>query len=205
MDIPIKDMFSYKLGTLGPTLIGLSYLILPFLLSQAINVGLVLFGLTFLSIGLIKARSKPTVLGCIFAMLIGLSFFFNTMTTIGTSILWTVSLLLFVGVLIFELHIFKFGPSNASAKSLLIVPLAILGFSYLLAFAGYNPMISINWNVWMITFNYLAVMLFCWISVLEVGGYRPFGKDTPKYATTIALISVILVALSFLQGTMLGV
>jgi hypothetical protein len=209
MDFPIKAMLSWKNGTLAYTLIGLSYLIAPFIVSNALNYGLILFGCLFIAIGLIQARKKPSALGCFFAMLLGLCFFFGNYGTISIAALWGLSLLFFVLVLVFELDIIKFGPSSAKGKVLLTIPLGVLAFNYLLAFAApylnFHSPIMINYAVWMVVFNYLAVMLVCWIGVFNFAGYKLLGKSTNTWFNLLALVSVALVFLSAFQGAILGV
>lgn len=195
-------MFGWKTGNIGSTLIGLWYLILPFLASQSMNQSMMLFGFTFLAIGIVRASSRPTVLGCVSAMLIGLAYFFGLTGGIGGTILWPLSIALFALVAVFEFGIIRFGPANAKAKILLIVPLAVMGFTLLLGFAGYNPMIRINWSAWMITFNYLAVMMFCWIYVLDVASWRPFKGRTTLILNLMALTAVGLSVLGMAQGSL---
>ena len=198
MQIPYKQMFSWKTGNLAPTLIGLWYVLLPLLMSKAINISLMLFGFTFLSISLIRAKSKPTVLGSVFCMLIGLSYFLGMMNTIPDATLWTMSLALFALTLVFELDIFKFGPTNARAKILTIVPLAVIGFTLLLALVGYNPLLSIQWTStrWIINLNYVSVLVLCWVSVLDYAGWRPFKNHTVLVMNLMALLAVVLSVVS---------
>lgn len=198
MQIPYKQMFSWKTGNLAPSIIGVWYILLPLIMSKAVNISLMLFGFTFLSIALVRAKSKPTVLGSVFCMLIGLSYFFGMMTNIADATLWTLSLGMFALTLVFELDIFKFGPANARAKILTIVPLAVIGFTLLIALAGYNPMLSIQWTStrWIINLNYVAVALFCWINVLDYAGWRPFKGRTVLVMNLMAFVAVALSVVS---------
>lgn len=202
MNIPYKQMLNWKTGILGFTLIGLWYIILPFLGGGDINQSMVLFGFTFLASGMVLANSRPTVLGSLFAALIGMSYFMMVATAINAAILWTLSIALFAGVLVFELGIFKFGPTNTHAKALTIIPMALLGFSVLLGIAGYNPTIHFTWtgNSWAIALNYVAVMLFAWLHVLNYAGYMPLGKHTMLWMVVMAVIAVGLSMLGIAQG-----
>jgi len=202
MNIPYKQMLSWKTGVLGFTLIGLWYIALPFLGGGAINQSMVLFGFTFLASGLVLANPRPTVLGALFAALIGMSYFMMVATGINAAILWTLSIALFAAVLVFELGIFKFGPTNTHAKALTIIPMALLGFSVLLGIAGYNPTISFTWTgtSWALALNYVAVMLFAWLHVLNYAGYRPLGKNTMLWMVIMAVVAVGLSMLGIAQG-----
>jgi len=201
MDIPYKQMLNWKTGVLGFTLLGIWYIILPFL-GGAINQSMVLFGFTFLASGIVLANSRPTVLGALFAALIGMSYFMMVATAISSAILWTLSIVLFLGVLVFELGIYKLGPSSADAKALTIIPMALLGFSVLLGIAGYNPTIFFTWtgNSWAIALNYVAVMLFAWLHVLNYAGYKPLGKNTMLWMVIMAVVAVGLSLLGIAEG-----
>jgi hypothetical protein len=167
MQIPYKQMLSWHEGNLGPTLLGFWYIMLPWLSGYGTNnpsfQGWTLFGVTFLSISLIRSKAKPTLIGSLATMLIGLGYFFGFMHTFNAAILWTFSLAMFAVVLVWELGIIHFGPANLKAEVLLIVPLAVLGFAFAMGLAGQNPLVQFNWTqrYWFIGLNYLAVMLFC--------------------------------------------
>jgi hypothetical protein len=198
MKIPYKQMFSWKAGNLGITLLGIWYVLLPWLAGQGINnpsfQGWTLFGLTFISISLVRSGTRPTVIGSLATMLIGLSYFFGFMHTFNPAILWSFSLLMFVAVLAWELGFVHIGPSNVKTEVLLIVPLACLGFAYAMALFGFNPMLSFTWtsDSWFVGLNYLAVMLFCWIYVFNVAGWKPLGKRTIMWLGALAIIAIVL-------------
>lgn len=194
-------MFSWKTGTLAYTLTGLQLLILPVLFYKLININQMLFGFTFLSIAIIKAKEKPSVLGGIFTMLIGLAYFMGTTTTIGLTILWPLSIVLFLGTCFVEFFM-KLGPLNAKAKALIVVPMATIGFNLLLAIAGYNPLLAINWNKWMTSFGYVAVAILCWVTVFQVGGWEPFKKKTNLVINLMAISAVLLSFLAMGQGSL---
>ncbi len=162
-----------------------------------------LFGFTFLATGLVIADNKPTVLGALFTMLIGLSYFFGFANFISMTILWTLSIVLFLAILVFELDIKKFGPTNAKAKVLTIVPLAVLAFSILLGVAGYNPLIHFNWTgATLIAINYIAIMLFGFLYVLDHAGWRPLGSKTGTWLNLLAIAAVALSAVGLAQGSL---
>jgi hypothetical protein len=205
------EMLSWKSGNLGLTILGLWYMVLAFLtpaqygvptINYSPNQGILLFGIMFLSISLVNAKSRPTMFGSVFAMLIGLCYFMGLMTGINPAILWTLSLALFAGVLVFELDIVKFGPTNIKAKMLTIVPLAIIGFSLILALVGYNPVIKFNWNYWMSALNLLSVMILSWLYVFEYIGYKPLKGRTNLWLNILALLAVVLSLIGVAQGSL---
>jgi hypothetical protein len=204
MNIPFKQMANWKTGNIAPFLLGIWYIILPFLAQTAnINMKMLLFGFTFFSISLIRVKSRPTVLASLATALLGINYFLFMMTTINQNILWTLSIILFALVLVSEFDIFRFGPSSAQAKDLTIVPLTILGFAILLGIAGYNPYIRFDWSRQMLVcLNYLAVMLFCFLFVFDRIGYRPFGRSTITYMNLMAVAAVLLSVIGVYQGSL---
>jgi hypothetical protein len=209
-----REMLSWKSGNLGLTFLGVWYMLLAFMspnkygvpgISTVANQGLFSFGIMFFSVALINAKSKPTVLGSLFAMLIGLSYFMGFMTTVNITILWTLSLALFAGTLVFEFDIFKFGPSGGKAKLLTIVPPAIIGFSLVLALFGYNPMVHFNWNYWMSALNLVAVTALCWLYVWDyVTPKRKqiLGMTINTWLNLLAFLAVALSLLGVAQGSL---
>jgi hypothetical protein len=208
MKIPYKQMLSWKAGNLGITILGIWYILLPWLTGQGMNnvsfQGWTLFGITFLGISLVRSNTKPSVVGSLATMLIGLSYFFGFMHTFNTAILWTFSLLMFIVTLLWELDIVNLGPQNVKAEVLLIVPLAVLGFGFGLGLAGYNPMIHFDWSqhFWFIGLNYLAVFVFCWMYVFDVAGWRPMGKHTIAILGALAILAVVLSVFGLYQGAL---
>ena len=204
MNVPFKQMLQWKTGNFAPTILGLWYIIVPFLAgAKTMNQAMAVFGFTFLSIGIINAKSKPTVLASLFSALIGISYVFSMMTTVSSAILWSVSIILFLLVLVFEFDIFKFGPTSSSAKVMTIIPLALLGFSIILGLAGYNPFIKFDFTHKMLVgLNYLAVMVFCWLYVFDYAGYRPFKAKTNTWMNIMALAAVLLSLVGVYQGSL---
>lgn len=203
MKIPLKQMFNWKNGNIAPTIIGIWFLLLPLALYKAVDARIMLLGFTFLSIAIVRASSSPTVLGALFSAFIGLAYFFAFVGNISETVMWTLSIGLFAAVCIFEFRIFSFGPSNAKAKLLSIIPLAIMGFSLLLGVVGYNPALAFNWSQWMIAVFYVSVMLFCWIYVLEQVGWKPFKARTTLLQNLLAFVAVGLSILGMMQGTLI--
>ncbi len=204
MKIPFKQLFGWKTGNIAPTLIGLWFIILPLVMFQAIDMRIMLLGFTFLSIAIVRVSTKPTILASLFSSFIGLAYFFGFLINMNPAIMWTLSIVLFGAVCIFEFDIFKFGPTNAKAKSLAILPLGIMGFALILGMLGYNPLLAFNWGQWMIAFFYFAVMVFCCIYVFDLAGWQPFKKRTVLCMNLLAIVAVGLSVLGMLQGTLIA-
>jgi hypothetical protein len=205
-------MFSWSAGNLGISLIGVWYILLSFLQPKAYgtpsliyspNQGLLLFGLMFFAIAVINSVPRPTLLASMFTMLIGLCYFMGwVVTAISPLVLWSLSILLFIGVLAMEFGVFRIGPSDSKAKILTIVPLAIIGFSLVLGLVGYNPLVKFNWNYMLSALNLVAVMVLSWLYVLEYAGWKPFKGKNNLWLNVIALIAVLLSVVGMYQGAL---
>jgi hypothetical protein len=208
-----KEMLSWKSGNLGLTVLGLWYMLLAFMspthfgvpgISTVANQGIFTFGIMFFTVALINAKARPTVLGSLAAMLIGLSYFMGFVATMNIAVLWMLSLGLFALVLVFEFDVFKFGPSGNKAKLLTIVPLAVIGFSLLLGLAGYGP-IRFNWGYPLSAFNLVAVLALSWLYVWDyVGSGRRqiLGMSMNTWLNVTALLAVVLSLLGVAQGSL---
>jgi hypothetical protein len=205
-------MFNWSAGNLGLSVLGIWIALEAFLLPKNYSVpslvyspnqGLLIMGFMFFAISLINSVSRPTVLASVFTMLIGLSYFLGWVTLINPVILWTLSVVLFLGVLVMEFGIFRFGPSDARAKVLTIVPLAVIGFSLVLGLFNYNPLVTFNWNTSMLSAAHLfAVMVLCWLYVLDYAGWRPFKGKTNMWLNVIAIGAVALSVIGMYQGAL---
>ncbi len=208
-----KEMLSWKSGNLGLTILGLWYMLLAFMspthygvpgISTAANQGIFTFGIMFFTVALINAKARPTILGSLFTMLIGLSYFMGFVATMNIAILWTLSLGLFALVLVFEFDIFKIGPSGNKAKLLTIVPLAVIGFSLVLGLAGYGP-IRFNWNFPLSALNLVAVLALSWLYVWDYIGSshkQILGMTMNTWLNITALLAVVLSLLGVAQGSL---
>lgn len=213
MNFP-KEILSWKSGNLGLTILGVWLAVLAFMspnrggvpgINTVANEGIFAMGIMFLSVALINAKSRPTVLGSLFTMMIGLCYFMGFVSNMNIAILWTLSLGLFALVLVFELDIFKFGPSSNKAKLLTVVPLAIVGFTLLLGFFGYGPL-TFNWTYWMTAVYQFAIMVFCWLYVWDyvASSHRKLlGMSMNNWLNILPLLAVALSLLSVGQGTIL--
>jgi len=205
IQIPYKQMFNWKSGNLAPTVLGFACVIATLLSGK--NIGLyqstLQFGLTFIAIAIIMAKGSPTVFGSLFTMLMGISYFFTFFTNIADAALWTVTLALFAAVVIFEFGIFSYGPHNSKAKVLIAVPLSIVAFALLLGIAGYGTY-AFNWTTKLyLSLGYVAVMVYCWLKVFDIGGYKPFKGKTYFWLNILGIAGSVLIFLSIYQQGLL--
>lgn len=200
--IQLKSLVQWQTGNLGFTLLGIFYLLFPWFTNGALDTGSAMFGMMFLSVGILRAKAKATVLGGLFAALLGITYFATSVAWLDTGFTWMASILLFIGFVVFEMGFIKFGPVTEKAKTFIVVPLALLSFSLILAFVGYNPMLTISWsNIW-VALNYLAVLLFAMFSMLSVVGWDIMGKNTSKWVMLFAVAAIATAFIGTYQGTL---
>ena len=200
--IPLNALVNTQNANLGFTLMGLFYLIFPFLLSS-LDYSTVIFGIMFLTIAVIRAKSRISVIGGLAAAFIGIIYFMASISAMNIDTLWTLTLILAAIFFIFELGFLKFGPTTSKAKAFAIIPLALLSFSLILGFIGYNPYIVIDWDRIWSALNYLCVLLVSLLGMLQIAGWNVIGKkNTNKWLLIFALGAVATAFLGTYQGTL---
>lgn len=200
--IPFNKMIEWKNANLGFTLLGLFYLVFPWFATGVFNNVTAMFGMMFLAIGLLRAKGSVSVLGALFVAFLGICYFFGSISFMDKALLFTLSILLFIGFLVFELGFVKFGRKTSGAKAFVLVPLSLIVFSLVLAFIGKNPTLTISFtNMW-IPLNYLAILLFSLVSMLDIAGWRVMGSSTGKWAMIFAIVAVVSAFMGIGAGTL---
>lgn len=200
--LKIEELFNWKNGNLGFTLLGVFYLIFPWFASGVLNTMTAIFGMMFLSIAILRARPSVSVLGALMVAFLGISYTFGSIAFLPVALIWTYTIVLFAIFLVFEFQFLKFGPSTSSAKGFAIVPLSLLSFNLILAFIGKNPTLAISWNQGLVAINYLAILLFSFVSMCDLGGWKVMGSSTDKWILAFAILAVATAFLGTYQGTL---
>ena len=200
--IPINALFNTKDGNLGISLMALFYILFPFLLS-GLDYSTLIFGIMFLTVAIIRAKGRISVIGGLAAAFIGIIYFIASVNAMNINTLWTLTLVFAAIFFVFEFGFIKYGPTTSKAKAFAIIPLALLSFSLILAFIGYNPYIRIDWNRIWSALNYLCVLLVSLLAMLQISGWNVIGKkNTNKYILIFALGAVATAFLGTYQGTL---
>jgi uncharacterized membrane protein len=64
-------------------------------------------------------------------------------------------------------------------------------------------MITFNWtSATLIAINYIAIMLFGFLYVLDYAGWRPLGSKTGTWLNLLAIAAVALSAIGLAQGSL---
>ena len=192
-----KQLFSYKKATLGPMLMALVYILVPWFSQGAINETLAIFGIMWLMIAVMRAKGKNTVLGGLTVGFIGVIYIFAIANIINLAQLWTFTLLLTGAFFILEMGFVKLGKITQKSDAFQLVPLTIMSFTLIAGIAGYTSLIIFNAADMMGAINYIGLMLFCILSMLQVAGWNIMGKNTNMWITIFA---VAVAATAFLQA-----
>lgn len=200
--ISINAMFDTKNGNLGISLMALFYILFPFLLS-GLDYSTAIFGIMFLTVAIIRVKSRISVIGGLAAAFIGIIYFTASLSAMDIYTLWTLTLIFAAIFFVFELGFFKYGPTTSKAKGFAVVPLALLSFSLILAFVGYNPYIHIDFSRMWSALNYLCILLVSLLAMFQVVGWNVIGKkNTNKWILIFALGAVVTAFLGTYQGTL---
>jgi hypothetical protein len=184
-----KHLYSYKTGNLGFLVMALVYGLLPWFTSGSIDETLAIFGIMFFTIGVMRAKGSNTVLGGLLAGFIGIIYLFALAGIIPLATLWTLAILFTIGFFIFELNVVKFGPTTQRSDAFQMVPLTILSFILILGIVGYGNLVIFNMSDIMAALNYLAITVFCILSMFQVAGWSLMGKTTNRWITILALVA----------------
>jgi hypothetical protein len=200
--LPINKMFEWKNANLGFTLLGLFYLIFPWFASGRLNNVTAMFGMMFLAIAILRAKGSVSVLGSLFVAFLGICYFFGSISLMDINLLWFLAIVMFVGSLVFELGFIKIGKSTSSAKAFVLVPLSLISFSLILALIGKNPRLIIDWkNMWT-SLNYVAILLFSTVTMLDIAGWKVAGGSTNKWIMLFAIFAIATAFMGIGQGTL---
>lgn len=185
-----KNLVSYQKSTLGFSLMAVAFIFLPWLNQGVIDQTLTIFGILWLQIAVMRAKGANTVIGGLCTAFIALSY----MSVIGgiISIIYLFPLTLGLTALFFilEMGFFKFGPTTQKSDAFQIVPMAIMSFILITGLLGYNSLFVFNMNDIMGAINYLGLLFFSVLTMLDVAGWKIMGKKTNLWITIFALAVV---------------
>lgn len=202
MKLPFKQLTSFKSGTLGSFALGVFYLIFPWFTQGALDPLMSIFGLMFLTIAFMRAKGSNTVIGGLCQSFIGIMYVFAVGGVISIDNLWILSIVCTALFFILELGFVKLGPTTKRSDAFQIVPLTLMTFVLLLSIIGYTSIFVIDMNNLMVTGNYIAVFLFCALSMLQLAGWNIAGKNTNKWITIFAVAAIALAFIGTYQGTL---
>lgn len=201
--VSFNALLNYKNGNIASFALGVFYLIFPWLSSGYLNETMAIFGLVFLTVSIMRAKPSNTVIGGLFQAFIGVIYLFALAGLVSSmTILWFMAIGLAFVFFVFELGFVKFGPVSKKADVFQAVPFTILAFGLIISMAGYSTLFVINWQNWLIALNYVAVLLFCLTSALQLAGWNIGGKSTNTWLTVFAVAAIATSAAGVYQGSL---
>lgn len=200
--IKLNALVNYKKGNLGATLLALVYLIFPWFNTGTLDPTIAIFGLMFLTIAVMRAKPKNSVISGLCQAFIGIIYLFAITGIIPVATLWTLTLVLAAIFFILELGFVKFGPTTSKADAFQIVPLTLLAFGLIVSILGYSTLFVIDWQNTLVALNYVAILLFCLLSLLQVAGWNIAGKSTNTWIMVFAIAAIATLVLGTTQGTL---
>ena len=200
--IPINALLNYRNANLGAFLLGIFYLIFPWMTSGVLDETTAIFGLMFLTISIMRAKGSNTVIGGLCQAFIGISYFLAIANIINIATLWTLTLILAAIFFVMELGFIRFGPVTKKADAFQLVPFTLLSFILLLSIAGYSPVLRIDWNNTLVAINYVAIFLFSALSMLQLAGWNVAGKNTNQWLMIFAIVAIGTALFGTYQGTL---
>lgn len=200
--IPFNALLKWENGNLGVFLLGLFYLIFPWMTSGVLNETTAIFGLMFLTIAVMRAKGSNTVVGGLCQAFIGVIYICAIGGLISMATLWTTAIILTAIFFVLEMGFFKFGPITKKADAFQIVPLTLMTFALLMAISGQSTLFVIDWGNMLVALNYVSIFLFCALATLQLAGWNIAGKNTNKYIMLFAVLAIALAIFGTYQGTL---
>lgn len=202
--INLGALTNYKTGNLASFVLGIFYIIFPWLSLGQFVPEVTIFGLVFLTIAVMRAKASNAVLSGLAQAFIGVIYVFAIAGIIDVAFLWILSIGLVALFFILELGFIKIGPITKKADAFQIVPLTILSFGLMLSIAGYSDLFVVSWSSPLIALNFVAILLFCLFSLLQIAGWNVAGKSTNTMILLFAVGAIATAILSVYQGSLLA-
>ena len=206
--LSFSSLIDYKTGNLGAFMLGIFYLLFPWFTSGILNETMAIFGLMFITIAVMRAKGSNTVLGGFMQAFIGIVYILALAGIMPIATLWIFAIILTVAFFILEMGYVKFGPTTQKADAFQIVPFTLMTVALLVSIIGYSNLFIIDWGNLLVALNYVAVFLFCALSMFQVAGWniadkkKTESKTTNKYIMLFAVAAVITAVAGTYQGTL---
>lgn len=203
MKIPTKALLSTKTGNVGLLGVGLYFLLINIVFTGAIDYPNAILGLTFIAVAVILAKPKPLVLSGLVVGFLGVTNLLTIANVFPIDTAWMLSAVFAVIVLILELGNMKIGKASKAAQSVIVIPLLSLFFLFILAFAGLNPALSVDFATNPLkAFNYICLMLLTGVMAIERLGWKLLKKNQGIWLTVFALAAIVTSFMGVAQGSL---
>lgn len=203
MKIPTKALLSTKTGNVGLLGVGLYFLLINIVFTGAIDYPNAILGLTFIAVAVILAKPKPLVLSGLVVGFLGLTNLLTIANVFPIDTAWMLSAVFAIIVLVLELGNMKIGKAAKLAQSVVVIPLLSLFFMFILAFAGLNPALSVDFAIAPLkAFNYICLMLLTGVMAIDRLGWKLLKNNQGMWLTVFALAAIVTSFLGVAQGSL---
>lgn len=201
--LSLRKMFDYKKGNLAISLLAVFYLIFPIVSLGRIDTNLLIYGLMFLTISVMRAKESNAVVAGFIQALMGVVYVLAIAGLISSTYLMVFGVLLTAIFFAFELGLIKFGPITRKADAFQIVPFTLLSVGILLSLFGLSTLFqasfaSFSWS----TINFVAILMFSLFSSFQIAGWNLAKNNTNKFLIIFAFGAVATTILGTYQGVL---
>ena len=196
-------MFDYHKGNLGISLLAIFYIAFPIVALRAIDTNLLIYGLMFLTIAIMRAKESNSVLAGFIQALMGVIYILAIAGVLSSTYLMVFGILLTAIFFAFEASIVKFGPITKKADAFQVVPFTLLSVGILLSLFGLSTLFqasfaSFSWT----TLNFVAILLFSIFSAFQITGWNLAKNNTNKFLILFAIGAVATTLLGTYEGVL---
>ena len=201
--LSFKKMFDYKKGNLGISLLAVFYLLFPIFSLGRLDTNLLIYGLMFLTVAVMRAKESNVVLAGFIQALIGTIYVLAIAGVIASTYLMVTSVVLVAAFFAFELGFIKFGPITRKADVFQVVPFTLLSVGIVLSLLGVSTLFSasissFSWS----TLNFIAMLLFSLFSGFQIAGWNLAKNNTNKFLIIFAVGAIATTLLGTYQGVL---
>ena len=201
--ISSAQFFSTKTGNIALVLAGAYFCAVSLVLSGVIDYPNMILGLTFIGVAIINARGSPAVVSGLLVGFLGLVNLLAIANVLPISFAWVFAAVCALGIAILEFGGVKFGKISQKAKIAVVIPMMSLFFMFVLAIAGVNPALTVDWAAEPMKFiNYIALMLLTGFLSFDLLGWRLLKKNHGIWLTALGVICVVTSFMGVYQGTL---
>jgi len=198
-----SQLLSTKTGNIGLLVMGIYFCGINLLLTGTIDFVNMTVGLTFIAIAVMNAKPSPTVISGLLTGFLGLNTLLSITNVLPRDLAQIIALACAIGIFLFEFGGVKIGKSSKKAKVAIVIPIMALFFMFILAIAGVNPTLSVDWSTELMKFlNYIALMFLTGLMAFDLLGWRIAKKNHGLWVTALAVISVLTSFMGIYQGTL---
>jgi len=201
--ISTSQLTTVKRSSLGLLAVGVYFALIPLIMLGSIDYPNLILGLTFVACALITAHEKPLVLSGLMVSFIGIVNLLAISNVFSIDSAWMLAAICVVILFLFEFTSLKFGKATAQAKYAVLIPMTSLFLMFLLALAGWNPVLYVDYATQLMKWlNYVALMFLTGVMSFEALGWKLMKKNQGLWIAVLALFAIVTSFVGAYSGTL---